>query len=208
MKILFAGHLYPPGYTSTGLGRYNALRDLGHEMRGVDYSAAHGRWGDLLNGISFRLGFGPAIWQINGKIVAEASAFRPDLLWVDKGNYVFPGTLERVRALCGARLVHYTPDPAFVGHRTRHFERGVPLYDLVVSTKGYELDEYRKLNPRKLLHQLPSYDRDVHFPVSLSEEEFREFDTDLVFAGTYGRGRERFLRPLLDEGMNLTIWHP
>ncbi|MCK6685135.1 MAG: glycosyltransferase [Thermoanaerobaculia bacterium] len=206
MKILFAGELHPRGYSSTSHGRLRALKELGHELCGVDYAAAFEKWSDNVNRLSFWAGFGPAIWHINRKIVSSAETFRPEILWVDKGNYVFPETLEKVRAACGARLVHYTPDPAFVGHRTRHFVRGVPLYDLVVTTKGYEETRYAELGPKRILYQLPSYDRDVHFPVTLSPEERGEFDSDLVFVGTYAKGRERFLRPLVDAGLDLAIW--
>ena len=36
--------------------------------------------------------------------------------------------------------VHYTPDAQILENRSRHFVESIPLYDLLVTTKPFELD--------------------------------------------------------------------
>lgn len=102
--------------------------------------------------------------------------------------------------------VHYTPDPALLFHASRHFRAAVPHYDLLVTTKGYEVDLYRRCGARRLLVQGPSFDPAVHRPEEPTAEERQRFACDVVFVGNYARGRERYLLPLARLGVDLAIW--
>ena len=72
-------------------------------------------------------------------------------VWIDKGRWVFPSTLEKIKAWTGALLVHYTPDPAFIVHTSRHFEQSLSIYDLCVTTKRYELERYREAGAKQVV---------------------------------------------------------
>ncbi|HEY2787288.1 MAG TPA: glycosyltransferase, partial [Fimbriiglobus sp.] len=155
-----------------------------------------------------KIKWGIPIWRQNAEIVHLAERARPDVLWVDKGTWVTSRTLRRVRKFGTRAIVHYTPDPAFLGHSSRLFHNALPYYDLVVTTKTYEVDHYKRHGTRELMTQYPSYDRDVHRPETPTAEETELYRTDLVFIGNYGAGREVNLRPLADAGFDLTIRGP
>jgi hypothetical protein len=95
--------------------------------------------------IADRLLIGPAIGRFNEQLRRFLRAIgRVDVIWFDKARWVTPETLHLARGYTGARLVHYTPDPAFFLHKSRHFQRCIPFYDLCVTTKKYELPRYRE----------------------------------------------------------------
>jgi spore maturation protein CgeB len=179
---------------------------MGHVVVPIDI-IPYTQWGGKWLGYPVRrLNWGPPIWRLNRTVVAAAMREHPDVVWIDKGINISPRTLRTIRRLGVSQLVHYTPDPAIRFHRTRYFLQSIPEYDLLVTTKAYELPLYRQYGARDLLLQYPSFDRDVHQPVEPTPEETAKFSSDVSFIGTYCRGREYYLRPLADAGIQLRIW--
>jgi len=206
MKVLFVGQLNPVGWVSTTKMRMEAVRDLGHEVLPVDV-LDYSRWGGrLMSRVLGRLNWGPPLWRLNRDIRLRARSFQPDLIWVEKGTWIQPRTLAQLHAETGCQRVHYTPDPALVFHQSRHFVASIPQYDLVVTTKSYELDLYRERGARNVLFQYPSFDHGVHRPENATGTEHCCYRADVVFVGTYAPGRERFLRPIAQLGVDLAIW--
>ncbi len=205
MKILYSGAIYP-GYVSTTLMRMNILRDLGHEVHGFCQVPSLG-WGGRYGGVLFRRSLsGPPLYLVNRALRREAARFEPDLVWIDKGVWITAETLTQLKARHQSLLVHYTPDPAFATHHSRHFFKAIPVYDLLITNKKYEIDQYRRHGAKDLLFKYAAFDRDFHQPVSLSLGDERRYGCDTVFIGTYAKGRERYLSPLTDAAIDLAIW--
>ena len=57
-----------------------------------------------------RLQRGPVIDHINRSVVEAARAFRPDLVWAEKQEYLWPETIEALKA-GGARRCTSRPTP-------------------------------------------------------------------------------------------------
>ncbi len=206
MKILYIGAINPPGGASTTKMRMEELERLGHEVASVDIEK-YSRWGGRFpGGLVRRLKWGPPLSRLAEDIHRTAVGFQPEVAWVDKGIWVSAATLRDIKERHRSFLVHYTPDPAIVFHQSRHFLASIPVYDLLVTTKAYELDLYRRHGARNLLHQFSSFDARVHRPRVPTPEEKRLYESDIVFVGTYTPGRERYLRPLARLGVNLAIW--
>jgi spore maturation protein CgeB len=206
VKILFVGQIWPQDWVSTAWGRMEALRGLGHEIIPVDV-CPFGHWGGRAAGLFHRLKSGPGIWRLNREVIERAQESRPDVVWVDKGDWIAHRTLAKLRAAGDPLCIHYTPDPAFTRHnRSRHFRASLPLYDLVVTTKAYELDLYRELGARDILFQYPCFDPMVHRPEEATAQERRDYSSDVAFVGTYAPGREHYLLPLAQAGVDLAIW--
>ncbi len=206
MKILFTGVIGPAGYVTTTLMRSNVLRELGHQVRPVCL-APYTHWGGRYGGAAFRrLQWGPPLWLANRALVRAARDFRPDLVWVDKGPWIHARTLRRLRRGGACRLVHYTPDAAFVFNRSRHFDRAASVYDLLITNKRYELDHYRDHGAREVVHLPSGFDLELHRPLRLSPDEQQRFACDVAFIGIYAPGRERYLAPLVARGVDLAIW--
>jgi hypothetical protein len=208
MKIVYAGQLTSPYYVPTSLMRMRELQGLGHDVVPID-TTGYLRWGGRwIGGVTHRLKWGPPVWAMNRTVIATASRERPDVLWVDKGVWITRSTLRSARRAGVRAIVHYTPDPAFLGEASRHFTRAVPEYDLVVTTKAYEIEHYRRHGARDVQYQYPSYDRDVHGTVVPNAEERNRYSSDVVFVGMYTPGRLRYLLPLAGMGIHLAVWGP
>lgn len=206
MKVVFTGEgLHPNLLASGSRMRMLAARVLGHEVVPVcalPFYSMGGRW---VAGIQQRLKWGPNLWAYNRAILSACEEHRPDVLWVEKGVWVFADTIRRVRKM-GITCVHYTPDPALVAQRSRHVEQAIPLYDVMVTNKSYEMEAYKRLGARRLLLQPPTFDLRLHRPYTPQSEDMAVFGTDLSFVGTYRPGREVFLHPLAAAGLQLAIW--
>ncbi len=205
MKVLFAG-VINPGHVNTTAMRLDAMRQPGAEVHHVCLARAL-RWGGRFAGAIFRrLLAGPPLWLANRALLAAARAVRPDVVWVDKGPWIHARTLRRLKAGGASRLVHYTPDAALVFNRSRHFERAVSIYDLLITNKAYELDLYQERGAREVLLMPPGFDLETHRPRRLSGEERRRYRCDVVFIGTYAPGRERYLAPVAELDVDLAVW--
>ncbi len=204
MKIVYTGALYTP-YLSTSLMRMQALEELGHEVHShclVPYNKWGGRWGGAL---FRRYLFGPPLHRYNKDLVSLVHQVKPDVLWVDKGRWLFPTTLKAIQEQ-GVMAVSYTPDPAFLFHQSRWFLGCIPLYDIMVTTKLYEADLYRQHGVQRLIEQVPSFNPKLHKPQDPTSEEQKTYACDLVFIGTYTPRRDKYLRPLAESGLDLAIW--
>ena len=204
-KWLFVGQI-ETGWVNTAQMRLDCIRSLVNSVSTVCDVPFH-RWAGRYIGYAFRKGaFGPPVAALNRTIRTLASEQKPDVVWIDKGMWVFPSTVRRLQTDLGCTVVHYTPDPAFTTHRSRHFTRSVPYYDLLLTTKRYELAMYRKCGAKRTECLYPTFDSRLHRPVDLSPDDKKRFACDAVFIGTYGPGRERFLLPLAEAGVSLAIW--
>lgn len=179
LRIVYAGDLR---YGGTCLERMDALAALGHEVVPFDMRPYYLNAPRLQRMVEHRLHAGPSVRALNRDLQSLARN-GCDWLWVDKGIWVWPQTLTVFREACGALLVHYTPDPAILFHRSRHFLRSLPLYDVVVTNKRYELDLYRQHGARSVLWSCTAFSRGIFRPVELTAEDHARYDCDVVFVG-------------------------
>ncbi len=158
MNILYAGQLGEHGSCSA---RASALERLGHKVHRLDWSSQYHLGGGLLAKVSMRLLIGRRLGLLNSGLLEFARALPAvDLIWVDKAVWIQAETVRELTKI--APVVHYTPDPALSFHKSRHFRASIGEYSLVVTTKSYEMDQYRALGARRLLLVPPSYDPSVH----------------------------------------------
>jgi hypothetical protein len=161
----------------------------------------------IVRAIQSRLLAGPAVARLNRDIVGALGERRFEALWIDKGTWVFPETLELARKLGVRWLVHYTPDPAFYVHTSRHFRASVPLYDLCVTTKRYELDLYRQAGAREVVFTWQGIDERFVRIKAAGAIAGPQRD-GLVFIGHHEPYRQSILGALARAGLPLRIYGP
>ncbi|MDB5440506.1 MAG: hypothetical protein JWM33_2933 [Caulobacteraceae bacterium] len=200
MKILFLGPLRP-GQTS--LMRMRALQRLGHEVQGVDTVEPWWRASKLRRVIDRRRQRGPVVDEINRSVVEAARAWKPDLVWAEKQEFLQTETLETLKA-GGARLVHYTPDPYFSlsWKRTGLMDRSMGMFDVLVYCKTYERAQYAALG-RPLIYMPLGYCDEVHRPLPSDDPRW---SCAVGFLGGWEPRRETMLHALAVAGMDLKIW--
>ena len=147
----------------------------------------------LWRSMAFRLKIGPVLERINALVSGQVRDENYDLVWVDKGVFLRLDTLRHVRKQA-TRLVHFTPDTAFHANKSRHHRATMGLYDLLVTTKSFEVESYRRyVDGDKILLTTQGYDSALHFPRVEDSQRRRE----TVFIGLAEPDREHCIAQLL-----------
>lgn len=200
MKILFLG---PIGEGQTSRMRMRALQRLGHEVVGVETVTPWLRASWLARQTQRRLSRGSIIDEINRAVLEAAAAFRPELVWGEKQEYLRPETLESLGA-AGARRVHFTPDPYFVldWRRTPVMDQAIGLYDVLVYCKAYERADYEALG-KPLIYMPLGYCDETHRPLPSDDPRWT---CAVGFLGGWEPRREALLRAVGAAVDDLKIW--
>ncbi len=189
-----------PGSTSRMRAEWLRKLTPGWKWEWIDTDALMESRLRLWRSMAYRYQIGEAVDAINNRIAAQLTS-KVDLMWVDKAVFLRQRTVERAREVAG-RLVHFTPDTAFGNNTSRHFENTLPLFDLAVTTKSFEVDAYRQRTENgKVYLTTQGFDPDVHFPRSGPEQRRRE----AVFVGLAEADRENCLGLLLDRGVGVRL---
>lgn len=205
MKILFLGQTAPG---QTARMRMEALGQLGHEVVGLDSAAGWRGIHWVARELQQKCGFGPTISQLNTNVLRLAAEFKPDLLWADKQEYLWPETISNLQEQ-GVQLLHFTPDPYYflAWKRTRIMDRALPLFDYVVTSKRYELADYQR-DCRTVIYMPLGYAESTHRPlVPGSRKVYSAYRSDVGFVGGWEPRRERLLHALAASGEgSIKIW--
>jgi len=192
--------------------RVRALTELGHRVRMVPINCDGATYEDrpsLMARLRYRLRLPADPAEANGRLVTEAGTGF-DLAWIEAAPMIRAATLRRVRTLLPAvRLVWYAEDDMMNPvHRSRWLERAMGEFDLWVTTKSFNArpQEVPALGARRVLFVDNSFDRHLHRPMELSEEERRRFGADIAFVGTYERPRAASLLALAEAGLRVRVW--
>ncbi len=183
--------------------RAETLRSLtpGTEWTWIDTDAPFLKSSRLWRSVAYRTKGGPAVKRINDSVREAIAGEKFDLVWLDKAVFLSENTMKQVRS-AAHRMAHFTPDTAFHANRSAAFEKSMPLYDLLVTTKSFEIDEYRtRVAPDAVMLTTQGYDPAVHFPRNESGQRRRE----VAFAGLAEPDRERCIAALLQAGVHVRL---
>jgi hypothetical protein len=149
--------------------------------------------------IAFRFKIGPVIWRINSYIKENINDLNYDLIWVDKGVFVKKNTLSFLKTKT-KKLVHFTPDCAFYANKSRFFIEGIGLYDFLITTKSFELNNYKfYCDKKKIILTTQGYSKSTHF--SIPSDNKRK---GCVFIGLGEKSRYELVRNLLDNNIHVS----
>lgn len=199
--------LYVGPVSGTCLQRANALRSLGHRVEQVEAGVPDRGWRRQLYRLGHHLRRPPDVYAANAAILGATRRQRFDVLWVDKGLAIRPRTFLRLRAgHPSLRCVAYSPDDmASPDNTSVAWARCVPLYDLHVTTKSFNVSELPALGARDVFFVDNAFDPETHRPLALGEEEHRRFAADVGFIGTFEPERAEAMLWLARRGLRVTI---
>ena len=140
----------------TCLERLNVLEDYGYDIFPINFNMTSydsDNWdlNRIQRSIEHRMLNGPMTIALNNEIIKKAHEISPDIVWIDKGRIIFPSTIKELKKFFGAICIHYTADPAFTVHTSRHFNRAIKFYDLCITNKKYEIETYKKFGANEVL---------------------------------------------------------
>lgn len=198
MKLLYFGTLE---WGSTSLMRMEAIRSLVDHVYSVDMRIIIDNHLNRSNWIKIqqRLGYGPLITKLNVIIINEARRYQPDVVWIDQGINITNKSLQQIKNITSALLVHYTPDTLNApGWNNRCFLNAVSEYDLCITTKEFDIESYYKMGARKVLLTSKYYDPRIHRPIKLNNEDLKKYSCDVAFVGTRMEERANSLCKLME----------
>ena len=201
-RVLYVGSLQPG---STALHRMRALEQLGLTLTPFDthpYLIAGSR---VARSIRHRFARGPIVARLNRDLESAAGALEIEWVWIDKSVWLFPKTLTAL-AIPGRRLIHFAGDPMILFNRTRHFISSIPSFDVHVTTKEYELDAYRRLGARRVIHLLHGYDAELFGPRDVQPGDQARFGSDVCFVGRCEPHYRRLVAAASETGADVGIW--
>lgn len=209
MRILFVGALWKG---STGLQRMVALHDLGHKVTGIDTMADHRlRFHER---VVYRLGYQLDTSNVNSRILRSARSQSYELIWVDKTLSISPRTLRTIKHESpNCRILFYSPDDMMLrGNQTHQYRACVPVYDLHITTKSYNVSELQALGARDVLFIDNAFDPHTHFPIELSASERAKWQAEVGFVGGFEKERFQMMLELARTGVQVSVrgpgWEP
>jgi spore maturation protein CgeB len=210
MKIVYVGEL-----TSDRLAyrRMIALEELGHDVTAHSSLREGMKYYDkfsLLERVFWKTGFPLDSTKVNKAILSSIEQKRPDILWIDKGNTVWPRTLRVAKELSPTtQIVSYLPDDMFASHhRSSFFKWGIRYYDSIFTSNSHNwrANELPSLGAKRVLFVDFAYDPHLHRPVPVSHDDAEAFGANVGFIGSYERERADSMLFLAENGVPVRVW--
>ena len=154
--ILYIGPMWQGG---TCRERALVLQKYGYTIIDIDTAPYLEQTSRVVRAFEHRILWGPNVIALNNSILKYSREIQKiDIIWIDKARWLFPEVLRKIKKETNAICIHYTPDPAFTLHTSRHFVQAIPIFDLCITTKAYELNTYRYYGAKNVLFTLQGID--------------------------------------------------
>ena len=198
MKVLYIGQCEEG---STSRMRYEKLQlFFGCEIELLNFTPIIQATPKLLRSLGWRYKIGPMISRINNDIASKIHRLQYDFIWVDKGVFIKPEIIKQLRHQT-KKLIHITPDPAFLYHRSRFFNESVKYFDVCVTTKSFEIELYQKFGARNTYYLTQGFDKNIHRP----HIEFESKKYDVCFIGHFEKERSELIQLLIDNDVRVVL---
>jgi len=191
----------------TSLQRARALERLGHHIGLVDpwawlgRSKWTGRWLHHAGGIGAHLIIGDRLFHA----VAQT---RPDLVWVNQGEFLGPPIVRRLRTL-KVPIVNLLNDNPFSprdGYRFRLFLKAITFYDLIAVPRTENVADAYAAGARKVRRVWFSADETLLGSTESLPGRMSQYGAEVSFIGSWMPERGPFMAKLIQRGVPLSIW--
>lgn len=202
LRIFYIGTI-----SGTCLDRANAYRRMGHEVVHLDMR----QWlppSAWIDRITWRIGghvFSPWLAKRMAQEVRTQQPF--DLCHVDNGEWVTPEVINVLRHACGQVINYNIDDPTGPRDRARFsaYRRAASSYDLLAVVREENVEECGRLGARRVLRVWRSADEVSHSPRPMNTKTRKEWESEVLFLGTWMPERGPFLLKLIQLGVPLSI---
>ena len=204
LRILFAGYLREG---ATSLQRMVALQEIGHFITPIDF--LHGRLKAKEQKLIWRAVeklFRPIDRvKVNTQLIKMVKEREFDIVWIEKGLTVWPGTLKKIKPQC--IIAGFSRDdmnnPA---NQSKNFLRGLCLYDIYFTTKSYGVSELEALGCPRAEFIANAYDKHTHHPMPVTAEDRERLGGPVGFIGDAERERAESIAWLAENGIPVKVW--
>lgn len=204
-RILFAGQ-----FIGHNVWRFNAFRTIGVECTYLDQRRIFDEtsWRRPLDKVEFKLKRGLRIKAWNSALLKGFEEYRPAIVWIDKGLFVYSETI-RVMRDAGALMVSCLHDDfRYRLYQQTPFEQAIPLYHLHLVTRQSNVEQLVQRSAAVVSKFLFSFDPSTHRPVPPLADDRNHFDVDVVFVGHFEPERELPVAWAAASGARVGVWGP
>ena len=196
-----------PGGTSFQRCKY--LKEAGYNVYTFDtFSYLKPSLSKFTNFLTHRLYYGDQLDLLNDSLLAFIINKRKiDIIWVDKGCWIYKDVLLRLKSSLGAVCIHYSLDAHFYWNKSRHFIQSIPYYDYIFTTKPFEVDLYVKNGATKVAYIFQGFDsRFINF--KYNKDFYCKHQSDISFVGHYQKHYYRTIESIAKAGFEINVWGP
>jgi spore maturation protein CgeB len=205
MRILYIGNCW---VGSTSLQRLHAIKELGHDVVSIDMSPEPVRRKErnLIYRI-WRKFIGPLdLANVNKQMLSQIQGGNIDLIWIDKGGIIRAETLKKAKEN-NVIIAGYSPDDMLnPQNQSSHFIKGLPFYDIYLTTKSYNVEELKQLGCPEVEFIKKSFCPNIHRIHKLSTEDKMKYGGDIGFIGAFEQERAQAILYLVENGINVRVW--
>jgi spore maturation protein CgeB len=145
---------------------------------------------------------------IGSRLLSAVAATRPQLIWVNQGEFLGPGIVRKLRAF-DVPVVNYVNDNPFSGRdglRFYNYQKALPYYDLAVVTFAENVEQATASGARRVTRAWLTADEEGHTSAVTSDAHRERYKSDVAFVGTWMPERGPFMVELLRRDVPLSIW--
>ncbi len=204
-KVLCHGQFWNGSTTSQRFEAFSAIE--GVQAIPLDCGARMERKAALWHRVRWKLRWPVDTHKENLRLLEVCRLEKPTCVIVDNSKVISKGTLISLRGLGVQVLVYYSPDDIVARHNlSLPLKRSLPLWDLVFTTKTFNIQELQLLGVRQPCLIGKSFDPTLHCPLPglTSPDEHEAFDA--VFVGTYEVERCRSINALAEAGTSVVVY--
>jgi hypothetical protein len=144
--------------------------------------------------------------KLNKRLLNQIDIFKPDIIFIVKGNVVYPWTLKFIKKnYPNIKLISWSQDDMYAKHnRSYYYTKGLEYYDLVITQKSYNINELKLLGAKRVLFQNKAFSKKYHKAFVSSNRI--EYKSDVLFIGFAEKERIESLNYLANNGIKVDIY--
>ena len=212
ISVLFIGDLNPG---TRSFMRYETLKTLVNSCdfisntvipfnQGIDKSNLYSRF-------MHKIGFPTDATSLNKhlieKVVNKDLETAYDIIWIEKTIALRPRTLRLLRNFSlSLKIISVSEDDMYASHnRSKYYDKCLNFYDIVFTTKKYNLTELISIGAKQTEFFLDSFDEKLHKPMK-DFSGISQKNIDVSFIGTYEDDRFNQLFWLAKKGIRVCVF--
>lgn len=199
MKVLYCG---PNNGTSRS--RKNGLLSLGFDVSNFELEKniiTNFKWFQFLENKSLNM---LNLRVVNLRLLNEVKKLSPDMIWIDKGTYIFRETLEKIKQLNNKAVIihHNTDDIESDKHQFNNYFNCLDLYDAHFTCNKFNIDYLKKISKSNFFYNEIGYDQNIFFPNKQNKKY------DLFFIGHHEPEYEKYVSEVINKDIRFFLGGP
>ncbi len=126
----------------------------------------------------------------NEKILSITSKIKPDLIFIIKGENIFPATLEKLKKTLPCPIVSYLWDEPFFVHKENqddylksNLNNCMPLYDHIFVFDSFYVDKIKQIGVKNVTYLPLATNPNRYKEIALTDQEKKQYNYDICFIG-------------------------